>query len=154
MKKRILMLAVSLLLPLAASAEKGKKGHAHGDHTPKHGGQFFMAPDRFHHLEGAMPTSREFRLFFYDDHTKPVAAKPFANVTTVEVDRMDSQGREFGKPVKVEVQTSADGSHLRAPIPSGLTFPLHYSVRVKFPKSNQPELFNFVFVDASKNAKP
>ena len=44
----------------------------HEDHSPKHGGTFFMAPDNWHHLEGTYPDPGRFVLYLYDNYSQPM----------------------------------------------------------------------------------
>src|SRR6516225_8952948 len=41
----------------------------HGDHNPKHGGLFFMAPNNWH-VEVTYPSAGLFRLYVYDDYSR------------------------------------------------------------------------------------
>ncbi|MYJ25476.1 MAG: hypothetical protein F4080_08065 [Holophagales bacterium] len=57
---------------------------AHMDHNPLHGGQFFMAANNYHHLEGALPNAGEFRLYIYDDFKQPVDPRNFGGDVVFE----------------------------------------------------------------------
>ncbi len=57
---------------------------AHMDHDPLHGGQFFMAANNYHHLEGALPRPGEFRLYVYDDFKQPVDPRNFGGDVVFE----------------------------------------------------------------------
>ena len=39
-----------------------------------------MAPDNWHHIEGAYPTARSFRLYVYDDYGRPLPAAALKDV--------------------------------------------------------------------------
>ncbi len=39
-----------------------------------------MAPDNWHHIEGAYPTARSFRLYVYDDYGRPLPADKLKDV--------------------------------------------------------------------------
>jgi hypothetical protein len=66
---------------------------AHMDHSPLHGGQFFMAPNMYHHLEGALYEGNVFRVFVYDDFKQPVDPRNFAGRIVIE--HYDSDSGEF-----------------------------------------------------------
>ncbi len=122
---------------------------AHADHKPKHGGQFFMAPNRWNHLEGTMAGSRDFRLYFYDNYTKPILAQPFREKTTIEVETVDQNGRSIGTASKLDVRSENNGKYLVASLPPGIAFPLYFTVKIQFPKQSEADLFNFTFDQSS-----
>ena len=57
---------------------------AHMDHSPLHGGQFFMAANAYHHVEGALPAPGKFQLYVYDDFKKPLDPRNFAGRVVFE----------------------------------------------------------------------
>ena len=53
---------------------KGFERRSHGDHNPRHGGQFFMADDNWHSPHRAFyPAKYILPATFYDDFTRPLA---------------------------------------------------------------------------------
>jgi len=100
---------------------------AHGDHNPRHGGLFFMAADRFHHLEGALSEGR-FRLYLYDSYTEPLPAS--AATARVGDARLDP---------------TPDGAALE--IPFGGALPAEITAHVDFGAGEQR--FDFIFTEES-----
>src|SRR5204862_4011537 len=92
---------------------KAFERRSHGDHNPRHGGQFFMADDNWHHLEGTLARPNVFRVYFYDDFTRPLAIAGFAAPVT----KPDADGRDNGAPSTIRPERTTDRHTLemRAP---------------------------------------
>lgn len=118
---------------------------SHGDHNPRHGGQFFMADDNWHHLEGTFLRPNTFRVYFYDDFTRPLAATTFM----ATVAKADTYGREVGAPVGVKPGGSKDRNTLEVRL-QNTTLPASLALRVKFKPDDKERVFDFTFADYSK----
>jgi hypothetical protein len=102
-------------------------GMPHGDHNPRHGGLLFMAQDGFHHLEGALGPDGLFRLYFYDDFTRPLPAHGFRA-------RVDDR----------ELQPSGDDASLTLRTARAVGEGVDLTVQVRFPGSEREERFDFI----------
>jgi hypothetical protein len=114
----------------------------HGDHNPKHGGHFVMAPNNWH-VEVTHPSSGLFRIYCYDEYSKPFMPKGFAA-------RLEA-GAAAGAPAKATsfAPPGARTPYFEARV-SNLGLPAIVVVKVKF-QPNEPEYrFDFQFYEYSK----
>ncbi len=122
-----------------APMERRYTPRPHGNHNPQHGGAFFMAPDNWHHLEGAYFAPGVFRLYLYDDYTKPL---PLAQVRAVAA-RLILNGKEL--------PLVRNGRFLEAKVGKA-PFPATMQAKVKFQPAAPDHQFDFVFEKYSKDA--
>ena len=115
----------------------------HGDHNPKHGGQFFMAPNNWH-VEVTHPATGVFRIYCYDEYSKPFMPKGFA--ARLEVG--SAAGNAAPKAV-VFTPLRTRSPYLEARV-ANLGLPAIIVVKVQF-QADQPEYrFDFQFYGYSK----
>jgi hypothetical protein len=124
---------------------------AHGNHNPQHGGVFFMAPDNWHHLEGTHPRAGIFRLYLYDDFTKPLPRdqmrKTSARVVLQET--FDPATRTAKEITTMPLASSANGRYLEARIPK-MPLPAQMTAKIKFQPAAPEHRFDFTFAEYSK----
>lgn len=117
----------------------------HGDHNPKHGGSFFMASNNWH-IEVTHPATGVFRLYVYDEYSKPFHPPGLAaRITEVPV--------AAGKKSDVSIPFTPHGEYREARV-AGLATPVEIAVKVRFGAGDKEYPFNFVFLDYSKEPNP
>ncbi len=112
----------------------------HGNHNPQHGGQFFMAPDNWHHLEGTYPQAGVFRMYLYDDYTKPLPRAQQREVTGA----VAVGGKSY------PLAPAANGRYLEAKI--NTTLPAVLQAKLTFKPGGTANVFDFNFDKYSKDA--
>ena len=109
---------------------------AHMDHYGKHGGTFFMAPDKIHHIEASYSEECGVRLFIFNAFTKPISVRPFqAIVKFVPEDEYEFEAIRFLSPTE-------DGAILYTRADHGIEGPFNMELYLMFPGSDEPEMFN------------
>ena len=129
-----------------APAVRVQKTLAHGNHNPQHGGQFFMASDYWHHVEGVYPSPGVFRLYLFDDYTKPLAAEKITAITARIVTKEETNPQTFvtREVTAVPLTPSADGPYLEAAIES-VPLPAELVVQATFTAGGKEQRFDFTF---------
>jgi hypothetical protein len=124
----------------------------HGDHNPRHGGLFFMAPDNWHHIEGAYPAAGQFRVYLYDDYTKPLplaqGRKVRARVVTKEI--FDPATRITRELSSAPLVLARGGAFLEARI-EPLALPATMTAKISFGGEDKESRFDFSFPVFSKD---
>jgi hypothetical protein len=116
---------------------------AHADHNPRFGGQFFMASDNWHHLEGTHPRADLFRLHIYDNYTKPIAVNGMTGRAVLR-EEYDSATRAYRELEVYRLRPGPDGLTLDATIRSD-KLPLTVTAKVKFDEKTAEQRFDFTF---------
>jgi hypothetical protein len=120
---------------------------AHGNHNPQHGGQFFMASDNWHHLEGTYQPTGVFRMYLYDDYTKPLTVSQVRAIKATIVTKDAQTGKETSVPL---VRT---GRMLEARV-GKLPMPAAMYAHVQFKPDAPHSRFDFTFESYSKEPHP
>ena len=117
------------------------------DHSPRHDGIVFMAPDSFHHIEGAYPEKGVFRLYATDNYREAVDMSGWAGRVVLEED-YDPDTDEFIEVIAHDLVPSPDGGFLEALI-GDRPAPTEVTAKVIFVEDFPEERFDFIFADYS-----
>jgi hypothetical protein len=133
-----------------SQAEKRYVQSTHANHNPRHGGLFFMAPDLWHHLEGTYQSDEIFRVYLYDDYTRPLSADLAKQVSgrVVTKENFDAASRTTKEIAAFPLRPSADGDYLEGR-PGRMKLPAEMTAKVKFKSGDMEYRFDFTFAEFS-----
>lgn len=114
----------------------------HGDHNPRHGGQFFMASNNWH-LEVTHPAASIFRLYIYDEYSRPFRPP---GLTARITDMTDAAGTRHDVSVPFAPTSRGD---FEARLPAA-ALPATIGTKVRFEPRDKEYRFDFIFSDYSK----
>ncbi len=125
---------------------------AHGNHSPQHGGGFFMAADNWHHVEGTYPEEGLFRLFVFDDYTKPLAVDRARQVTgrVVTKSTIDEATLTEHEAAAYPLQLVENAHYLEARI-DRLAPPAEMTVKLQLTLDGPESRFDFTFPTFTKD---
>jgi len=139
----VLLLASAAAVPASQDSKGGESTEkAHMDHKAKHGGLFFMSLDNEHHLEGVLLPPGTFRVYLYDDHTKPLKPDQ-VKLTSGTIQIGDSETAP-----KIPLGPGKKKETLEAPVGADVKFPIDVTLLLHLPgmaPDAKPELFDFTF---------
>jgi hypothetical protein len=125
----------------------------HGDHNPKHGGLFVMAPNNWH-VEGTHPAASVFRLYVYDEYSKPFVPAEFSGRLIVSTPGAGGRGGA-GRPqpaateISLPLKRAGKNPYLEVRVPQ-LALPANVAVKVRFHAKDPEYRFDFPFNEYSK----
>ena len=123
---------------------------AHMDHTPRHGGRVFMAPDSFHHIEGTHPEPGIFRLYATDNYRDPVDVTMWMGRVVLQED-YDAATDEFIEVAAAALLPSPDGAWLEAEV-GDLALPADFIAKIQMVEDYPEERFDFIFAELTSDA--
>ena len=105
-----------------------------------------MAPDNWHHIEGAYPSARSFRLYVYDDYGRPLPAGTLKDVQARIVTRetFDPATRKTTEISAFPLRMSRNRGYLEARVDT-TTLPAEMTAKVRFGGDADEHRFDFTF---------
>ena len=125
-----------------------RERRAHGDHNPRHGGQLFMAPNNWHHIEGTYPSAGLLRIFIYDDFTRPLPLGGIAG-RVVTRETFDPAAKQTKEIEAFPLRRSENGQYLEARIGSA-ALPSQVTAKIRFTPNGNEYRFDFSFPEYTR----
>ena len=123
---------------------------AHMDHSPRHGGTVFMAPDGFHHIEGTYPEPGVFRIYATDNYREPVDVTLWMGRAVLE-EEYDAATDEFREVTAFAMLPAPGGTYLEAEV-GDLPTPAEITAKLQLADDFPEDRFDFIFAGFSGDA--